>query len=69
MHPTVSCYLAPARIADPCDQAQRDTPARAARRGRPGKPGRTVAGPLARTATSAERKSRWLKRSPQPACA
>ena len=33
MHPTVSCYLAPARIADPCDQAQRDTPARAARRG------------------------------------
>ena len=57
MHPTVSCYLAQARIADPCDQAQRDTPARTARRARPGKPGRTVAGSLARTATSAERRS------------
>jgi hypothetical protein len=31
MYPTVSYYLAHARIADPCDQAQRDTrPARAA---------------------------------------
>jgi hypothetical protein len=28
MHPTVSCYLAHARIADPCDQAQRHTPGR-----------------------------------------
>jgi hypothetical protein len=27
MHPTVSYYLAHARVADPCDQAQRDMPA------------------------------------------
>jgi hypothetical protein len=56
MHPTISYYLAHARIAGLRDQARRDSLARDAGRARSGKCERTVAGWPS--------PSRWVQRQP-----
>jgi len=58
MHPTISYQLAHARIADLCQDAQRDTAARAARRARPGQRGHAAPGGPAL--------SRRMRRRPSP---
>jgi len=58
MHPTISYQLAHARIADLCQDAQRDTAARAARRARPGQRGHAAPGGPAL--------SRRVRRRPSP---